>query len=279
MTASRLQQRLAPVLATLVSTAFVGCAATGGAPSAVPQGDLMSKFHPSTAINYRIAAGDEKLEVNNAGLIGGGVSPSVSSGASALFHQLQLEHYFESQLGVAAGFESGSADDILEDLGASSSGIDTTYAHIALAYRTTIDDDFRIPVQFGPYIHEATIDGFAGGDIDYSTLGLRLAAAPEVILMQRERGSRMSELSLFVAFSVGAGATDVENSSFSETGYAFHLGGELGVKYRFGFPFEIGLSGIYRKSNYGLTDSHEDTVFFGIDDDFTGVGLTLGSRF
>ena len=59
----------------------------------------------------------------------------------------------------------------------------------------------------------------------------------------------------------------------------FHA--ELGLRYRFAGGFLAGLSYMMQKSHFGATESYNNTntVFNGIDDDVSGVMVTLGARF
>ena len=227
----------------------------------------MDLVHPRWSARYTAAFGEQKFEVADP------FNGSLGSGASALFHRVQVEYFLPSQLGFFLNAEFGGSSDTLEDAGFNDS--DTTSQAIAfgLSYRATIDDDFRMPVRIGPYFHKADVDGF---DTEYSNYGLQLSAQPEYIVTQNIVNSRMSELSVFADLGVGAGPSDVESGDVSETGYAFRFTAELGTKYRFRNGITLGVSGVYRKQNYGLTDSFDDAVFFGTDDDFIGVGLSIG---
>ena len=59
----------------------------------------------------------------------------------------------------------------------------------------------------------------------------------------------------------------------------FTLDYEIGLRYRFDFGLLVGLSYVASKYHIGTTESYNNAVFFGIDDDFNGVMLTGGYRF
>tara|TARA_R110002072_G_scaffold136285_2_gene278618 strand:- start:56889 stop:57785 length:897 start_codon:yes stop_codon:yes gene_type:complete len=253
-------------------------AASSGAVSR-PQ-DMMpdlSQIHPKTMITLGAAFGDQTLEVNN----GTGI---LARSTSAQRFRLRAEHYFESGLGLFFEGYTGTADDIDDDLmivGNPSSSLDSSGFFLAAAYRATVDDDFRLPVRFGPFIQTTDQDNslFADGAIERQTIGIRLSAEPEVILMQSNRNGKISEFTAFGEVRAGAGPTDVKDNVDSEEGYSFTIDYEFGLRYKFGFGLLTSLSWVGSKYHVGATESYNNTVFFGLDDDFRGLMLTAGFRF
>lgn len=244
--------------------------------AAPAQGDIpsMDQVHPRTMITFGVGIGEQTNEFNS----GAGIATSATS---AQRFRLRAEHYFESGFGVFAEGQLGRADDILEDLGAPDSSQDTATVFVAAAYRATVDDDFRLPVRFGPFLHRTETENSASpfGTLERSTFGVQLSAEPEFIIFQSNRGGRISELSAFAEIRTGAGPTDVQDNTDDEDAYAFTLDYEFGVRYRFGFGLLASLSYVGSKYHVGASESYNNVVFFGLDDDFNGVMITAGARF
>lgn len=233
----------------------------------------MDLVHPRLSIGYSASFGDQKFEVINTDI------GSFGGTASGVIHHLRGEYFFPSQLGFFANASFGSSDDTLEDSGSDDSGVDSTNIYFGVAYRATIDDTFRIPVRFGPYMHEADVDFDSANSAEYSTFGVKLSAEPEYILRQTITDNRMSEITLFADVGLGTGASDVKGGGTDQTGYAFQTSVELGSRYRMSNGLTFGLSLLYSKTNYGATDSFDDSAFFfGIDDDYTAAALTVAWR-
>lgn len=253
----------APALAGLVL-------ATGALAQDVP----LDQIHPRTMITFGVGIGDQDVETNT----GIGV---VSRSTDALHFRLRGEHFFESDFGIFANVFFGIADDINEDLGATGSSFDSFGVFIAASYRATMGEKFRLPVRFGPFLQnsEEDADQFVDGAVERSMFGVRLSAEPEYIIFQRAEGGRITELSAFAEFACGAGPAEVEDDVDSEDAYAFTLGWEAGLRYRFANGILASISYVSQKFHIGTTESYNNTAFFGIDDDFSGVMLAAGLRF
>lgn len=242
----------------------------------------LSQIHPATMVTVGAAFGDQTLEVNSGNPNpGGGV---FARSTSSERFRLRAEHFFESGLGIFFEGYTGTADGIDDDLnltGNPSSSLDSSGFFLAAAYRATVDDDFRLPVRFGPFIQTTEQDRstFTDGAIERETIGIRLSAEPEVILMQKNSNGKISELSVFGEVRAGAGPTDVSDNADSEEGYSFTIDYEVGLRYKFGFGLLTQLSWVGSKYHVGATESYNNVVFFGLDDDFRGVMLTAGVRF
>jgi hypothetical protein len=255
------------------------------APAVAAQdGPGMRQIHPPTMVSLGFGVGEESLEVNRGEFpsVGNGNLPGVVARSADAFHfRFRGEHFFGNDFGVFANFYVGQADDINEDLGSTDSSLDSSGFFIAVAYRATMDDDFRLPVRFGPFVQASEYDeaSLADGAITYTTMGVRLSAEPEFILWQTPDGSRVSECSLFADLSCGAGPTEIEDDAAKEDAYAFTFSYELGVRYRFASGLLFGASWYAQKYHIGTSESYDDKVFFGVDDDFTGIMLTAGLRF
>jgi len=251
----------------------------GLAPStALPAKSGLDLIHPRTFFTYTLSTGKQEIMFNTTDPAN--VPPNPKGDETALFHGLRGEYFFANQFGVYFTGDFGTVKDISIDFNGTpeSIDIDTLLLFLGASYRATIDDDFRMPVRIGPYYHKATIKGFAS-DIDYETIGLKLVAEPEYIVFQHLEADRMSELTVFLEVGIGTGPTTVEDSTFKEKGNAFSAGLELGVRYKFFNGILVGLSFIDRKQYYGATDSYDNGfVFFGTEDDYLGVGLTVGGR-
>lgn len=265
---------------------FEATTISGGGSVTRPQ-DMMpdlSQIHPPTMITIGAAFGDQTLEVNS-----GDPSPFPTGGVftrstSSQRFRLRAEHYFDSGLGIFFEGYQGSADDIDDDLnlpGSPSSSFDSQGIFLAAAYRATLDDDFRLPVRFGPFIQSTEQDRstFTDGAIERETIGIRLSAEPELILVQRNRNGRISEFSAFAEVRAGAGPTDVGDDADSEEGYSFTIDYEFGLRFKWGMGLMTSLSWVGSKYHVGATESYNNVVFFGLDDDFRGVMLTAGWRF
>lgn len=255
-------------------------AASGGEVSR-PQ-DMMpdlSQIHPSTMITLGAAFGDQTLESNSGSLLAGG---GVFTGTTdAQRYRLRAEHFFESGLGVFFEGYTGTADGVDDDLMLPGGSFDSTGFFLAAAYRATVDDDFRLPVRFGPFIQttEQSNPAFTDGAIERQTMGIRLSAEPEVILMQNNNNGKISEFTAFGEVRAGAGPTDVKDNVDSEDGYSFTIDYEFGLRYKFGNGLLTSISWVGSKYHVGATESYNNAVFFGLDDDFRGVMLTAGIRF
>lgn len=246
-----------------------------------PRQEMMpdiDQIHPRTHFNLGIGIGKQTNEVNTGNL----ATRVVTSSATAYRVRLQGEHYFENDFGIFGEVYFGSADDIDEDLGATSSSFDVNGFFIGAAYRAVMDDDFRLPVRFGPVIKmsEQENNALPDGAVERSSIGIRLQAEPEYIIFQNANSNgKVSELSTFAGFAAGAGPAEIEDNVDSEDAYAFSLDLELGARYRFASGFSLQGSFVYSKWHIGTTESYNNAAFFGIDDDFGGFMLTGGYRF
>lgn len=235
------------------------------------------QIHPRTMLSVGFGIGDDTLEFNTGSLATG----VVTSSADSFRFRGRAEHYFRTDFGIFVDGYFGTADDIAEDLGSADSSLDSLGLFVAAAYRATMDDDFRLPVRFGPFLQSIELDDSAlpDGAIEYTTIGVRLSAEPEYIIMQRNESGRIAELSAFAEISCGAGPTKVEDDVSSEDGYAFTLAYELGLRYRFGMGLLASLSWYSQKYHIGTTESYETAVFSGVDEDWSGIMIGLGWRF
>lgn len=235
----------------------------------------MSLVHPRTRVSYSLGLGDQNVEFNTGDP--NLANPVNAASASAQLHRIEYEHLNPSQLGWYVQGQFGTAGDILEDLGVNDSDLRSTNLFFGFSCRATVDEAIRLPLRVGPYLHSSKFDFGAAGDTDYETFGLKLSASPEYVILQRETGNKMVELSAFLNTTVGAGRSEVDSALGAENGYAFDLALELGVRYKFSSGYYVSLSALNRKSNYGATDSYDNgVVYFGLDDDFTGVALSFG---
>lgn len=268
------------------SAAFAASTLLFAPTVAAQDGPGMRQIHPPTMVSLGFGLGDQTLEINRGQFpsTGNGNLPGVISRSTDAMHlRLRAEHFFGNDFGVFANLYIGSADDINEDLGSTDSSLDSAGIFLAAAYRATMDDDFRLPVRFGPFIQSIDYDDVSfvgnGGETTYSTIGVRLSAEPEFILWQTPDGDRISECSVFADLTCGAGPSNVEDDDGKEEAYAFTLSYELGLRYRFASGLFGGLSYFAQKYHIGTTESYRSQVFFGVDDDFNGIMLTAGLRF
>ncbi|MFK7741507.1 MAG: hypothetical protein AB8H80_14410 [Planctomycetota bacterium] len=238
----------------------------------------MDQEHPRTMATFSVGLGQQTNELNTGNLI----NQIATSSTSSQRLRLRGEHFFES--GFGAFFEGyvGFADDIQNDLAAvDSSSQDTAGFFLAASYRATLNNDFRMPVRFGPFLHQTKTENNVStfGELERSTWGVRLSAEPEYIVFQKNNGGKISELSVFGEIAAGAGPTNVQDNADKEDAYAFTLNYEIGVRYRFESGLLASLSYMASKYHVGTSESYNNAVFFGIDDDWNGVMLTAGWRF
>ena len=269
------------------SATFEATSAAVGGEVSRPQDPMMpglNDVHPPTMITLGVAFGEQTLEVNSGNPAPPPAGGVFTSSTSSQRVRLRAEHYFESGIGVFFEGYQGTADGIDDDLvlvGNPSSSFDSQGIFLAAAFRATIDDDFRLPVRFGAFMQSTEQDRstFTDGAITRDTMGVRLSAEPEFIFMQRNNNGKISEFTGFAEVRAGAGPTDVGDNVDSEEGYSFTLDYEFGLRYKFDFGLLTSLSWVGSKYHVGTTESYNNLVFFGVDDDFQGVMLTAGYRF
>jgi hypothetical protein len=253
--------------------------------SARAQDPTPDQVHPRTIVTLGFGIGSQDVE-NNTGNPDTNNPPAgiLSRSADAFHFRLRAEYYTERRYGLFASAYVGKADDINEDPPFSSpdSSFDSIGVFVAAAYRATMGESFRLPVRFGPFFQRSEEKDSTStiGTVERSTVGVKLSAEPEWILMQKFDGTNMNQLSAFAEVVCGAGPADVKADNLKEDGYAFTLGYELGLRYRFASRWLAGLSWFAQKNHIGATESYNNNaVFFGVDDDFTGVMLTAGVCF
>jgi hypothetical protein len=263
-----------PSLRTLVLPALAGLALV---PSLVAQEASLDQIHPRRFVQFGFGVGDQDIETNS--------GTQIFSRSTDAFHfRLRGEYFFESEFGFFGNIYLGVADDINDGLpGSSGSSYDSFGVFVAASYRATMGESFRLPVRFGPFIQSSEEKDNAtfqpDGAIERSMIGVKLSAEPEYVLWKKVEGGKVAELSAFAEFGCGAGPAEVEDDVDSEDAYAFTLGWEAGLRYRFTNGFVAGLSWFDQKSHIGTTESYNNTAFFGLDDDFTGIMITAGFRF
>jgi hypothetical protein len=232
------------------------------------------RIHPRTFLQVGFGIGTQYAETNDGTAV-------TSRSATAYSIRARGEHFFQSQFGVFLSGHTTVADDINEDLGATDSEQVSNTLFLAVAFRGLMDDDFRLPVRFGPFLQ--TLDQETGAqEFSYETIGVKLSAEPEYIIFQKNQDGRMQELSAFAELTCGAGPTDYEATgplSGNEDGYAFTLSYEFGLRYKLANGFLASASWFAQKYHIGTSESYNSLVFFGVDDDFSGVVLSLGYRF
>ncbi len=248
---------------------------------AFAQDPTPDQVHPRTMLTLGFGIGDQDVE-NNTGNPNAGSPPAgiISRSTDAFHFRLRGEHFSERRLGVFVNAYLGKADDINENLGSADSSFDSLGIYIAASYRATMGESFRLPIRFGPFLQKSEEEDTTSpiGAVERSTVGVKLSAEPEYVISQRMSDGQMTELSAFLDVGCGAGPSKVEANIGKEDGYAFTLNYEIGVRYRFG-KWMAGLSWFALKNHIGATESYNNAVFFGVDDDFTGVMLTGGIRF
>lgn len=233
----------------------------------------MSQVHPRTMITLGATIGQQDFEVNTG-------SDVVSASNDAFALRLRGEHFYESEFGLHVTGSLSFADDL--DSTDPRSGLDSQSLFVGVAYRATINDDFRMPVRFGPFFHRSEQESSSpDGTVERSVVGVRLSAEPEYIIFQRVDGDRLTEFSAFAEFGCGAGPAQVEDDVDSEDAYAFQFNWEIGLRYRFASGLMVGLSYAAQKTHYGASESYSNPaiVFNGVDDDFGGIVLSAGLRF
>ena len=261
-----------PSCRSSVRAALLGALAI--VPAIRAQEASLDQIHPRRSISLGLGVGDQDIETNSGTQI-------FSRSADALHIRLQGEYFFQSDFGFFASGYIGTADDINESLGSTSSSFDSFGVFLAAAYRATMGDNFRLPVRFGPFFQSSEEDDstFTDGTIERTQFGVRLSAEPEYALSQTVSNGKVTEISVFAEFGCGAGPASVKDDVDDEDAYAFTLSWEVGFRYRFGNGITAGLSWYDQKNHIGTTESYNNTAFFGLDDDFTGIMITAGLRF
>lgn len=239
----------------------------------------MSQVHPRTMATLGFVFGQQDIEFNTGNPNTASPPAGIVSGSNDAYgFRLRGEHFLESDLGVHVSASFTKADDVFSGL---RSGVSSANVFVGLAYRATVDDDFRLPVRFGPFFHSSEQEVPAGGDGDIkrSTIGMRLAAEPEYIVFQHATDGKIRELSVYAEFGCGAGPATTKDSVDKEDGYAFNFNWEIGMRYRMPSGLMVGVSYMQMKNHYGATESYRNAVFSGVDDDFGGVMISAGLRF
>lgn len=263
-----------PIRASLVP-ALAGFVFVTGA--AMAQEASLDQIHPRTSIVLGFAFGDQDVE-NNTGDVDVGI---ISRSTDAYHIRLRGEHFFESDFGFLVDGYYGIADDLNEKFGSTDSSFDSFGIFLAASYRATMGERFRLPVRFGPFLQSSKEDDSLqpDGAIERSVVGVKLSAEPEVVLSRSVSNGKVAELSAFADFGCGAGPAKVKDDVDDEDAYAFTLNWEVGFRYRFTSGLLAGVSWYAQKNHIGTTESYNNAVFFGVDDDFTGVMITAGLRF
>jgi hypothetical protein len=247
---------------------------------ATAQEASLDQIHPRRSISIGLGVGDQDLETNNGSQI-------FSRSTEALHIRLQGEYFFQSDFGFFATGYIGIADDINEKAPPPNNSPDSSYdsfgVFLAASYRATMDERFRLPVRFGPYFLKSEEKDVLStfGTLERSNWGFKLAVEPEVVLSQTVTAGKVSEISVFGEFGCGAGPAKVKDNVDDEDAYAFTLSWEVGFRYRFTNGITAGVSWYDQKNHVGTTESYNNPLisFNGLDDDFTGVMITLGLRF
>jgi len=263
----------------------------GLAPTALsPLTEGIDLIHPRTMFSVTFSSGKQNLQFNTTDTTN--VPPNPEEDGTAGFIGARVEHFFPNQIGVFFSADFGTVNNMKStiDFGGGpqqfEDDLDTTLIYLALAYRATVDDDFRMPVRVGPYYHLASLSDTnlttpgPTAEIDYSTIGIKLVAEPEYIILQKTNAGKMSELTAFLEIGVGSGPSKVKlKGGPEEKGNSFSFGAELGLRYKFFWGGFIALSVIDRKQYYGATDTYNSGgVFNGTEDDYIAGALTLGAR-
>jgi len=253
---------------------------------ALAQDPTPDQVHPRTMLTLGFGIGDQDVE-NNTGNVDAQNPPTgiIARSTDAFHFRLRGEHFSERRFGIFVNAYLGKADDINKDLvplglGSADSSFDSVGLFIAASYRATMGESFRLPIRFGPFLQKSEEEDATStiGSIERSAVGVKLSAEPEYVISQGMNNGEMTEISAFVDVACGAGPAKVKADIGSEDGYAFTLNYEIGVRYRWG-KWLAGLSWFALKNHIGTTESYENAVFFGVDDDFTGIMLTGGVRF
>lgn len=245
-----------------------------------------SQIHPRTNISVGFGFGKQTNETNT----GNFTSRVVARDASSIYWRLRAEKFFESDFGVFVSGYIGLTDDINEDLGSIDSDQTNSGVFLAASYYSKMDDDFRMPVRFGPFFNRIELNDTTTSSVktEYETWGMRLAVEPEFIFFQNVSNGKVQELTAFAELACGAGPTDYKSTDSntgptgvngSEDGYAFTFTWELGLRFRLASGITASASYLAQKYHIGTSETYNGLVFFGVDDDFNGVMFSVGLRF
>lgn len=277
--------------------------ATRSVGSPRPKDDEIDLIHPRTMLTLGLGFGNESFDINSGDP--SRTKPVTKGDASALLLRLHAEYFFRNQFGLYGSADLGTADDIYKDTedetvpaGFPDSELKSTDFDFGFAFRATVDDDFRMPVRLGVFHQKSDMDlgtftevsqsgsSDVTAQIEYSSLGIRLSAEPEFILMQNiTEGGDRTELTAFVEVFTGCGQSKVDSSTddpagvnLSEEGFAWNFGWEVGMRYNWNTML-LAASVLGRKVHYDATDSYDQGVLFGVDDDLIAFSLAFGLRF
>lgn len=242
-----------------------------------------SQIHPRTNISIGFGFGTQTNETNDGTQI-------IARDTGAIYWRVRAEKFFESDFGVFASGFLGFADDINEDIGSTNSDQKNAGAFLAASYYAKMDDDFRMPVRFGPFFNRLELNDSTTSSVEteYSTWGMRLSVEPEFIFFQKVYNGKVQELTAFAELACGAGPTDYKSKDSntsptgvngSEDGYAFTFTWELGLRFRLASGITASASYMAQKYHIGTSESYNGLVFYGVDDDFNGVMFSVGLRF
>src|SRR5690349_8315372 len=212
--------RSAVPLALLLAT---GCAAVGGQPAPRPARDL-----DGPVFNGQVTFAGGKYEHD--------IDGSFKDRTGAGYFGVLAEASTRSGLGGGIALEvMNSDDDLFEGQAPNDQQVGTFELDPYFLYRVSAGEQFRMPLRLGLWIHALNVDDQGSSDsLTWISVGLRLAAEPEVVLMR----SPDFECSVFTAISLAGGSSEahVESAAvdedFDTEAGAFGL--EVGPRFRFG---------------------------------------------
>lgn len=150
---------------------------------------------------------------------------------------------------------------------------------IQFAWNPLTSDDFRLPIQIGPWISGGMIDyDRAGVQYDWTTVGVRAGVRPEWTIVS----GRKADLTVFGGASYSIGYTTIHedligrNENYDSEAQQFRAEG--GVRVGLG-GFVIGLTYVLSDNGINLSDEESGRRLPEIDYNTHMFFLSLGGRF
>ena len=197
--------------------------------------------------------------------------------AVAGFGRLSFEGIGDGAIGGGLRFEGfGSEDDLFTSAGfpAIEAGMASLFGHVSFRMeRERFVMPIRVGLLFHGYAHEEVA---TGNTVQFSSFGPQFEVEPELALIHEDQVM----WSLYAQFGFGIAATSVDVDTVGddfETS-SFNYGFELGTRLYLGH-LVAGLGLVIRGQDIDESDVENGNFVFGIEQDFTGVLLSIGVVF
>jgi len=197
--------------------------------------------------------------------------------ASAAYLRFAFEGISDSGVGGGLRFEAmGSEDDMFTDAGfpATEASSASLFGH--LTFRAE-GKNLVMPVRVGFQLHGYGIEETASGNrVDFSSFGPMFEVEPELLL--RRDGNIIWSLYTQLGFGISATSIDIDTVANGLESSSFHYGLELGTRL-YASHVVFGLGVVVRGQHVDTSDVENGNFAFGIEQDFTGLLLSIGAVF